>query len=58
MKPAFLAQSPAFAQEAQETSVSSQVRVHVAHECGQSTAKYSELLPVHSPAEERREARG
>ena len=45
MKPAFDVQSPFFAHAEHETSESSQVRVHVAHECGQRTARYSELEP-------------
>ena len=50
MKPAFDLQSPCLAHAAHDTSVSSQVSVHVAHECGQRTARYSELAPEHSPS--------
>ena len=41
---------PDLAQLPHETSVSSQVCVHVAQECGHSTARYSAFLPEHSPS--------
>jgi len=48
MKPAFDVQSPCFAQAEHDTSVSSHVSEQVLQLCGQSKAKYSALLPVHS----------